>query len=1041
MSETDRITIASLHGGVSTQPPHVSFENQVTAADNIRFSIEDGASKRPPTEYVADIDFSGSFGGDSNPRLHGIERDENERYACIYGPNIAGTAFVLRVVDLVTGTVVTPSGLTGDVETYLETGLVGFTSGDYNHSTRTVTSTGAFANYVFRPGDVLSVYDWGTLTGSPTTGQFLIESRTDDDSIVLAAQSKQTETLPASTDTGQVDARIGESDQYKFVTVADTTIIVNSAAAVAMEDSPDYNVATSVPTYADLLAFTPDNDEYVRVETDDDTERAGYWQYTPEDDLEYATIAFTAVTGDWANGVRGEWDDGAMGFRISQARTELAGFTAATFTHTTRTLTKTGAFASYAYRPGDMIYITSWGTHAGSPTTGWFLIESRTSDNAIVLAPQTKQSGTLATDTVAGQVSANDDPDSGGSTCVIGQEVEVVVDFSTNKQSDMHEIAAEFQREMRSQGWANACVSWRPVTSGGFFQITSTFRGSTATLYSATSPATGPEDLTASGKPFNGGTITAGTGTLGASDELTQSPAYRWVRVAAPGQKKARFTRSSMPVKLTRSTTSPLAFALSTVDWDDRKIGDSNTNPAPSPFQNSDTTPAYIEDAVYFEGRFALASGEYLIFSEADNLFNLFLANDEQAVDSDRISRPVGTNKIANITYLVPYRRSLLILTASGQQYQLGYNTALTPSDNYINSTSSYRTADVRPSVMGSFVYLVSEKDDGSAVWEYFYDEGSGSYLANEITKHVAGYVPTGLRALAGDSVQEALVCGSIDARDLYVYRTHWNGGTKVLAAWSRYRFDSTYDIQDVVTLGGDIYILTYISGDWMLERIPLTEPDTPADFDYLPHMDRLRRIPAADLSLDSGNTVIDLQGTGASSSTYNAYLLQDGTYVTASDAGQSWAYATGGLANDEMKVDGDITGNDIYLGRYYTSSITLTRPYRRDQQGKPSLGERLNIKTAWIEHRDTGKYMVKRSHDSGNWSDAATIYTPSSTTGSGWIRIPVRADADDEVITITDAVHTATASSFSSKPAVATPMNITGVEYEVEATQGMRRN
>ncbi|MDF1702361.1 MAG: hypothetical protein P1V36_14520, partial [Planctomycetota bacterium] len=506
---------------------------------------------------------------------------------------------------------------------------------------------------------------------------------------------------------------------------------------------------------------------------------------------------------------------------------------------------------------------------------------------------------------------------------------------------------------------------------------------------------------------------------------------------------KASFSPETMPVKLTRTATgSPDTFTLSTIDWEDRKIGDEKSNPAPSPFQNSDTTNAYIADITYFEGRLVLASGEHIMFSEADNLFNLFLANDEQAVDTDRISRAVGTNKIANITYLVPYRRSLLILTASGQQYQVGFEQALTPSGIYINSTSSYRLADVRPTVMGSFLYMVSEKDDGSAVWEYFYDESSGSYVANEITKHVSGYIPTGLRSLNGDSVQEALVCCDIDARDLYVYRTHWNGGEKVMASWSRYRFDGDYDIQDVGTLAGDIYMLVYISGNWTLEKIPMTEPDTPSGFPYMPHMDRLRLIPSADISFGGGYTTIDLQGQNASGSTYNAYLEPDGTYGV--NTADDWLYGTGdGLGADDLLAipTVDLTGADLYLGRYFTSSMTLTRPYRRDERGRPSLGERLNVQTIWFTHRDTGKYMVKREHESGNWSDVVDINSPSTDTADGYMRVSVRQDADTETVTITDAAEGATTSSFASKPAVATPMNITGVEYEVEAENGMRRN
>jgi hypothetical protein len=58
-----------------------------------------------------------------------------------------------------------------------------------------------------------------------------------------------------------------------------------------------------------------------------------------------------------------------------------ASSTSFSWTESTKTLTKTGAFASYTWQPGDRIYIVS-GTGA---TAGYYTVASKTSNNAIVL--------------------------------------------------------------------------------------------------------------------------------------------------------------------------------------------------------------------------------------------------------------------------------------------------------------------------------------------------------------------------------------------------------------------------------------------------------------------------------------------------------------------------------------------------------------------------------------------------------------------------------------------------------------------------------
>jgi len=65
-----------------------------------------------------------------------------------------------------------------------------------------------------------------------------------------------------------------------------------------------------------------------------------------------------------------------------QGTSQVAAITGATWTELTSTLTKTGFFAGYTVKAGDVIEITG-GTGAN---TGTYSVASKTSDNAIVLA-------------------------------------------------------------------------------------------------------------------------------------------------------------------------------------------------------------------------------------------------------------------------------------------------------------------------------------------------------------------------------------------------------------------------------------------------------------------------------------------------------------------------------------------------------------------------------------------------------------------------------------------------------------------------------
>ena len=51
----DRQTMPLLFGGISQQPPHARFANQVENAYNADFSVADGFSKRPGTIFLKDL--------------------------------------------------------------------------------------------------------------------------------------------------------------------------------------------------------------------------------------------------------------------------------------------------------------------------------------------------------------------------------------------------------------------------------------------------------------------------------------------------------------------------------------------------------------------------------------------------------------------------------------------------------------------------------------------------------------------------------------------------------------------------------------------------------------------------------------------------------------------------------------------------------------------------------------------------------------------------------------------------------------------------
>lgn len=106
-----------LMGGISKQPSHLRYPHQVEDAQNARFSVIDGVSKRPGTWTVRKVCDLAQTTYDY--RLHAIDRDGSEQYLVIYGE--LGASATIRAFTVGTWQEATVT-VSADATTYLSYG-------------------------------------------------------------------------------------------------------------------------------------------------------------------------------------------------------------------------------------------------------------------------------------------------------------------------------------------------------------------------------------------------------------------------------------------------------------------------------------------------------------------------------------------------------------------------------------------------------------------------------------------------------------------------------------------------------------------------------------------------------------------------------------------------------------------------------------------------------------------------------------------------------------------------------------------------------
>jgi len=308
---------------------------------------------------------------------------------------------------------------------------------------------------------------------------------------------------------------------------------------------------------------------------------------------------------------------------------------------------------------------------------------------------------------------------------------------------------------------------------------------------------------------------------------------------------------TTMPIQMVRTAVAtsgtPAQFDVSLVTWKKRQNGDDTTNPPPSLWEEQ----VPISDIAFHRNRLVLAGREFVVFSQAGDLFNFYTQDPTNVVDSDPIDVSVSAPEVTIVDYITPFRKSLVIFTKASRQFELNAPESLTPDTAAITASTSYRTLSVEPKVLGPVLYFIGSKRGSAALYEYFFDDTRVSNTAAEVSSHVPNFLSGKVRSLAlspndqmvfilpqrgsggtigevteglaqdqtlatesGDTLitegSDEIVTNAIETGSniLGVYRARWNGNEKQQSAWSKYEFPYKYRVSDMAMIQNQLYML-----------------------------------------------------------------------------------------------------------------------------------------------------------------------------------------------------------------------------------------
>jgi hypothetical protein len=430
------------------------------------------------------------------------------------------------------------------------------------------------------------------------------------------------------------------------------------------------------------------------------------------------------------------------------------------------------------------------------------------------------------------------------------------------------------------------------------------------------------------------------------------------------------------------------------IGWAARSAGDDNTNPFPSFVGNK------IRDIFFFKNRLGILTDSNVIFSEADEYFNFFRTTTQQLLDSAVIDVGLSHTKVAILEHAVPFQEKLMLFS-QGSQFVLRGADVLSPKTVAISPVTEYDLSDgIQPVALGNYIYFPFKRNDFEGVYEYFVDNNTETFNAEEITQQVPKYITSDVQKIVGSQAENTIVMSTTeDAKTLFVYKYFWSNKEKIQSAWMKFTFGR--DIRGFDFIDSNLHLITADSDGLHLEKLTLEDGITDDGLDYTLYLD----------SKVDGSALTTSYDAASKTTTISGFPYDPADVIVYTKAGNKVTFTK--TTSTAGTVSGDLTSTDFVAGIPYNmlyrfSDQSLKQPTERGGRSASDYTFQ-TIRNGSINYADTGhftvevtpKYRDKYSYAFNPDSLGANLTLNAFTPQDGHFRFPIQCQPNDAKIEV----------------------------------------
>ena len=414
-----------------------------------------------------------------------------------------------------------------------------------------------------------------------------------------------------------------------------------------------------------------------------------------------------------------------------------------------------------------------------------------------------------------------------------------------------------------------------------------------------------------------------------------------WSECAKAGIAK-RIT--NMPLVIQR--TAPTTFTVKQFEYQDRRVGDSQTNPLPS------FVGKRINKVLFFRNRLALLSAENVVTSRPGTLGTPDFFNETALTvsASDPVDISAASMFPSELFDGIETNTGLVVFSTNQQFLLASDDTVFNPDTAKLRSISTFNYNETIPPIsLGTTLAYVDNSGKFSRFNEMANVSREGEPSIVEVSKIVPTLLPKDIDLLTNSRENSIILMGKTGSDDVFGYKYFQVSEQRQQAAWFKWKLNNPLVYHFIIN---DEYF--FLDSDYYLQSIKLVQSDNDPstsinNVDFLLHVDNHTTVSGGGYDSASNTTTFSNVGwlNTVTSPNHELVIIDEGGTPAPTDGQGRYAKCT--VSGTSFTVPGNWQGITVTIGYLYPYQVKFPTFYPTNQQGNTS---RADVNSSLVLHR-----------------------------------------------------------------------------------------